>query len=67
MTDFDIALARLSVNERARLWNNLLHHFPYRQTALLLAVPSGASHLLPNPDALTLWTDTGKVIQLTYL
>jgi hypothetical protein len=67
VTEFDIALARLNFDERGRLWNNLLHHFPYRHTALLLAVPSGASHLLPDPDAFTLWTDTGKAIPLTYL
>jgi len=67
VTEFDIALARLDDNERARLWYNLLHHFPHRRTALLLAVPSGASHLLPDSsDALTHWTDTGKVIPLTY-
>jgi hypothetical protein len=67
VTEFDIALARLTFDERARLWNNLLHHFPYRQTALLLAVPSSATHLLPDTDALTLWTDMGKTISLTYL
>ena len=67
VTDFDVALARLSLGERARLWNNLLHHFPYRQTALLLAVPAAASQLLPDSDAFTLWQDAGKAILLTDL
>ena len=67
VTEFDIAVARLSFDERTRLWNNLLHHFPHRQTALLLAIPSGASHILPDSDAIMLWMAAGKTIPLIYL
>ena len=67
VTEFDIALARMKFEERTRLWNNLLHHFPHRQTTLLLAIPANASYLLPDADALTLWTEAGKTISLNDL
>lgn len=62
--EFDVALSRISHDERVRLWNNLLVHFPHRNSALLIAMPQGATHLLPDPD---LWSDAGKAILLVEL
>jgi hypothetical protein len=67
VTNFDIALTRLSFDERTRLWHNLLHHFPYRETALLIAMPQSASEVLPDLDALHWWAIAGKILSLTDL
>jgi non-ribosomal peptide synthetase component F len=45
--NFDLALARLDSEERARLWTNLHDNFPKKTRALLLSVPRNAAHLLP--------------------
>lgn len=59
--NFDLALARLDANERARLWTNLRAHFSKKPRALLLAVPRNAHHLLPAGEDKARWIEGRRI------
>ena len=47
--NLDLALAKLEVLDRERFWDDVLHTLlPHSTSAILLGVPAGATHLLPD-------------------
>lgn len=50
--NLDLLLARLTVLQREDAWNFMLDGMPYRQSALILVMPSTAKSLLPSDNRL---------------
>lgn len=60
--NLDLLLAGLKRDERQRVWESLLGGLPYRQRALLLAVPATATQVLPSEPLLRLWQREGRLV-----
>ncbi len=63
--EFDLVLSRLAVADRGRLWRALREGFPQRRRALLLLMPAGADHLLPEGAEWDAWQDGGRIARWT--
>jgi len=57
----DLLLARLPMQARSYVWNQLYSSFPHRKHALLIAMPEGANQLLPPPAALKSWNSDKRL------
>lgn len=57
----DLVISRLAMVDRGRFWRALREGFPQRRRALLLAMPTGAVHLLPEGAEWDAWQDGGRV------
>ena len=57
----DLAMARLTMAERGRLWRALREGLPHRRRALLLTMPAGAARLLPTEQEWAAWQDGQRV------
>jgi len=60
--NLDLLLAGLKRNERQRVWESLLGGLPYRQYALLLAIPATAVQVLPTEQLLEVWQREGRLV-----
>ena len=60
--NLDLLLAGLKRNERQRVWESLLGGLPYRQYALLLAIPATAIQVLPTEQLLEVWQREGRLV-----
>lgn len=60
--NLDLLLAGLKRDERQRVWESLLDGLPYRQRALLLAVPVTAKQVLPSEQLLQVWQREGRLV-----
>ncbi len=57
----DLVISRLAMADRGRLWRAMREGFPQRRRALLLAMPAGAEHLLPEGAEWDAWRDGGRI------
>ena len=58
---FDLAVSRLTMADRGRLWRVLREGFAHRRRALLVVMPLGAAHLLPEGAEWDAWQDGQRV------
>jgi hypothetical protein len=58
----DLLAAKLGYNERRELWDTLYSGYPYRQRAVIMALPARATALLPGEQQLDLWRRDGRLI-----
>jgi hypothetical protein len=57
----DLLLARLHLQERIDVWNQLYNSFPHHKHALLFVMPEGANQLLPPLAALKFWNNDKRL------
>jgi hypothetical protein len=65
--NFDLGLARMKTDDRARFWETLVNNFPANSnTALVIAMPDEqtASHLLPPIETLKRWIDLKRAFRI---
>jgi hypothetical protein len=55
VSNLDVLLAKLSYSDVCYVWQYLFDTFPNRRHALILAMPEGASHLLPEYTSIKTW------------
>lgn len=60
--NFDLLIARLRHQARATLWETIYSRYPHRRP-LLIAMPHGASALLPDERQLDLWRRDGRLAE----
>jgi hypothetical protein len=60
--NLDLLLASLKWEGRQRVWESLLDGLPYRQRALLLAVPTTADQVLPSETLLEVWRRERRLV-----
>lgn len=60
--NLDLLLAGLKRDERQKVWESLLDGLPYRQRALLLAVPATATQVLPSEQLRHVWQREGRLV-----
>ena len=58
----DLIVAKLNYSERKELWETLYRAFPHRPRAVLLAMPRGATVLLPTEQQLDQWSTEGRLV-----
>lgn len=62
--NFDLLLARIRSDERAKVWQEIFLGLPHRLHALLIVMPNEAQHLLPNAEALAAWRSEGRLAEI---
>lgn len=68
VTNFDLAIARLKLADRLRLWSALVSQVtPNSKTAIVLAMPDEetAVHLLPSAETLKEWLQTSRALRVS--
>jgi hypothetical protein len=60
--NFDLLIARLGHQARDALWETIYGRYPHRRP-LLIAMPRGASALLPDEEYLDLWRRDGRLAE----
>jgi hypothetical protein len=68
VTNFDLAIARLKLADRTRLWSALVSQVtPNSKTTIVLAMPDEetAVHLLPPGQILKDWIQTGRALRVS--
>jgi hypothetical protein len=53
--NLDLLLAKITRNERLRVWRAIYSEMPHRTRGLIIAMPAIATDLLPGNDTLTHW------------
>jgi hypothetical protein len=61
VSNVDLLLARLRLQERVYVWGQLYNAFPHRKRALVIVMPEGADHLLPGLAALKSWNSDKRL------
>ena len=62
--NFDLLLARIRSDERAKVWQEIFLGLPHRPHALLIVMPNEAQYLLPNAEALAAWRSEGRLAEI---
>lgn len=62
VTNFDLLLAKLPYSQRKEVWEILYRGYPYRPRAIILAMPEGATALLPGVQQLEQWRKEGRLV-----
>lgn len=61
--NLDLLLARLTLADRNHLWDLVFSALPYRPRALFIAMPAGATSLLPKEHQLGAWRQEGRLAE----
>ena len=61
--NFDLLIAKFSISERERAWQEIFSSFPHRPKGILLPIPELASKLLLPGSLLDAWREAGRVAE----
>ena len=61
--NFDLLIAKFSMSERERAWQEIFSSFPHRPKGILLPIPKRASKLLLSSSFLNAWREAGRLAE----